>query len=366
MLAHANNLTVLFIARAVEGFSIGGLGVTQAYVADCTTPQQRERAYSLLAMAHGTASIMGPAICVALLPFGNAFPFTTASIVALGTVIFTYFFLGESHTPSTVPLSLTRSIARALSHKELRRLLFIYLCFMNGFTMWISSLGMIVQRLVGFTSSQASLLYGYSAVIGVAVQALLAAHLLRFMNLRTTLFTGLLCAFFAYCGIGFMTLPAAVFVVVCLWSVGSALVRPTLKHTILRLCRRKRAGRRHGRCQCSLQLLFLYRSFNRRYSFHVPHDLHRDSSRRIDFACPGLSMEKHLDGECRIKTFACNASRSNYLIILMHCEPKHAKSTTHSLNGCSRNGIVPPIDSIEHMSSYSPLFSIPNLPASAA
>lgn len=60
ILAWGNALWTIFLARAIEGLGGGGLGVTQAYVADVTTPEQRPRAFALLGAAYGVGFLSVP------------------------------------------------------------------------------------------------------------------------------------------------------------------------------------------------------------------------------------------------------------------------------------------------------------------
>ena len=60
MLALAQSLTMLFIARIVDGLSGGNISTARAYVADVTEPKDRSRAYGLIGAAFGLGFILGP------------------------------------------------------------------------------------------------------------------------------------------------------------------------------------------------------------------------------------------------------------------------------------------------------------------
>ncbi len=62
MLALAHSLTMLFIARIVDGLSGGNISTARAYVADVTEPQDRARAFGLIGAAFGLGFILGPGI----------------------------------------------------------------------------------------------------------------------------------------------------------------------------------------------------------------------------------------------------------------------------------------------------------------
>ena len=62
MLALAHSLTMLFLARVVDGLSGGNISTARAYVADVTEPKDRARAYGLIGAAFGLGFILGPAL----------------------------------------------------------------------------------------------------------------------------------------------------------------------------------------------------------------------------------------------------------------------------------------------------------------
>src|SRR5205085_10101626 len=62
MLALAHSITMLFLARIVDGLSGGNISTARAYVADITEPKDGARAYGLIGAAFGLGFIMGPAL----------------------------------------------------------------------------------------------------------------------------------------------------------------------------------------------------------------------------------------------------------------------------------------------------------------
>ncbi len=62
MLALAQSIAMLFLARIVDGLSGGNISTARAYVADITEPKDRARAYGLIGAAFGLGFILGPAL----------------------------------------------------------------------------------------------------------------------------------------------------------------------------------------------------------------------------------------------------------------------------------------------------------------
>ena len=62
LLALAHSLTMLFIARIVDGLSGGNITTARAYIADVTPPEDRAKRYGLIGAAFGLGFIFGPAL----------------------------------------------------------------------------------------------------------------------------------------------------------------------------------------------------------------------------------------------------------------------------------------------------------------
>lgn len=241
LMARASSLPLLFAARAVEGLSSGGIGVTQAYVADVTSPAQRAQAYGLLGMTYGIGFIFGPALSGMLVRFGYAVPFYVAAAISVGTIGLTLALLPRSNVPLEHRKNPVAAIAEALSSKELRRLLSVQFCFTLAFTMWVSVLALFLQRVFGFGPSQASLLYAGTGVIGAIMQGLVVGRLVNAFGSKQILLTGLVIACCTYGWIGFVNRIDFMIATSACWSLGYALARPTMS-TLLSQC--ASAGRR--------------------------------------------------------------------------------------------------------------------------
>ncbi|NDJ60056.1 MAG: TCR/Tet family MFS transporter [Chloroflexi bacterium] len=99
LMAAAGSVTLLFIARVLDGITGGNIIVAQAYVTDVTPREKRTQALGLVFAAFGLGFILGPALGgILAATFGDRAPFYVGAIVALITVFITYFTLDESLT----------------------------------------------------------------------------------------------------------------------------------------------------------------------------------------------------------------------------------------------------------------------------
>lgn len=99
ILAFAQSLAWLFIARALTGIFGASNGPAQAVVADITPGEDRSRRYGLIGAAFGMGFVMGPALGGVLGEFGVRVPFYAAAALALGNFIYGLFVFRETLPP---------------------------------------------------------------------------------------------------------------------------------------------------------------------------------------------------------------------------------------------------------------------------
>src|SRR5437667_11073317 len=96
MLAVAHSLTMLFLARIVDGLSGGNISTARAYVADVTEPKDRARAYGFIGAAFGLGFILGPAISGVLARVSYAAPIWTAAAITRVAAAVAWAWLPET------------------------------------------------------------------------------------------------------------------------------------------------------------------------------------------------------------------------------------------------------------------------------
>src|SRR5207302_7629976 len=96
MLALAHTVTMLFLARAVDGLSGGNISTARAYVADVTAPGDRARAYGLIGAAFGLGFILGPALTGVLARISYTAPIWAAAAITLVATAVAWAWLPET------------------------------------------------------------------------------------------------------------------------------------------------------------------------------------------------------------------------------------------------------------------------------
>lgn len=91
-------LVVMFIARACDGLTGGNVSVANAYLADVTTEEDRNRNFGRMAVAANLGFIMGPAIAGVLsgTSYGEVLPVLAALAISLVASLIILLYLPES------------------------------------------------------------------------------------------------------------------------------------------------------------------------------------------------------------------------------------------------------------------------------
>jgi DHA1 family tetracycline resistance protein-like MFS transporter len=227
LLAVGTALWTVFVARAIEGLGGGGLGVTQAYVTDVTTPAYRARAFGLVGATIGLAFLIGPALAGQLVRFGYQAPFVVAVALAALTLVLTVFVLPESKgAVKTAPT--LREVGASLRSPVLGRLILTQFAFAIAFTSWVTVFALYAERVFGFGPTQTANVFILSSVVAIAVQVGLIGKLVDRYGEGRVAVAGLVCAIAAYGGVGFVTTTPLLFAFVMVWSLSGALIRPAL------------------------------------------------------------------------------------------------------------------------------------------
>jgi DHA1 family tetracycline resistance protein-like MFS transporter len=179
-LAHADALWMLFAARALQGLSAGNISVTQAYVADVTTPENRAKGMGMMGAAFGLGFIVGPAIG-GFLAGGDPHHFSVvrpsyaaAGMSALALVI-ALVTLKESLTPEQRAAATERSgrlslIADAFGRPRLRLLMILFFTTTCAFAGMETTFGLWALERFGWGPRQVSTIFVWVGILLVLVQ----------------------------------------------------------------------------------------------------------------------------------------------------------------------------------------------------
>ncbi|HTJ25682.1 MAG TPA: MFS transporter [Candidatus Limnocylindria bacterium] len=224
LLGFAQSIVWVFVARALEGFSGGNFGVTQAYVADLVEPGQRGRAFAYVGAAFSAGFVFGPALGGWLAhAYGYAVPFLVAAALQIVTLVLTIVLLPESRKGATEEAKQAAgfgAIARSLFDARISPVLWLRLVYVLGMYGWFGAMALILNRQLGWGVAQTSYLFAAFGVLQVVLQLSVVGKVVSRLGNRgaTTLGLGLCTAAFA-CVPLMVSVPIAV-VVLVLFGIG--------------------------------------------------------------------------------------------------------------------------------------------------
>jgi multidrug resistance protein len=251
ILAYANTLWVVFLARIIDGLTAGNLTVAQAYIADVTDPENRARSFGIIGIAFGLGFLVGPGISGFLAQFGNVYPIFAAAALSFTSILCTYFLLpavkSQPHPELEPGLSRWKRITESFKDKQLAPLLWQFFAFTFAFSTFFSGFALFAERRftyggLPFGTKEVGYVFAFSGLIGVLIQGGGMGHLVKAFGESRLVQMG-----FAAMMAGFALLAAVrgipyLLLAIALLTFGSAILRPSLTALITTRAARHRQG----------------------------------------------------------------------------------------------------------------------------
>lgn len=247
MLAMAQSITMLFVARIIDGLSGGNISTARAYVADITEPKDRSRAYGIIGAAFGLGFILGPALSGLLVGISYTAPIWAAAAITAVAALMALFWLPETvhrATASTgMPLA---SLTLLLRRPAVRRVLLIDFVYWLAFAVFQTTFALFVARRFGFDAAGTGYLFAGFGLLGAVVQGGLIRPIVGRLGDKTTFMLGMLCSV-----IGLVAATAAqsvtLFTIALVpLALGIGFGHPTISTLVSRTARADEQGRVQG------------------------------------------------------------------------------------------------------------------------
>ncbi len=225
-MALAPNLAILYVTRAINGFTGASMTAASAYVADVTPPEKRAAGFGLVGAAFGLGFVLGPLIGGVLGAYDIRWPFYAAGILTLVNWTYGYFILPESLKPEhRGHFSLRRSNPLGMFHGLGR---YPLVAGMAGalFLLNLAQFGLhatwVLYTSYRYDWSPRDVGFSLFAVgIGAAVvQGGLARRIIPALGEKRSLMLGLALGVLSYIGYGFATHGWMIYVVIAIGSLG--------------------------------------------------------------------------------------------------------------------------------------------------
>lgn len=187
ILAAANSLWMLFLARLLAGFTGGNISVAQAYITDVTDENNRAKGLGMIGAAFGLGFIIGPAAGGILSQFGFYVPALLAAGLGMANLILVLFWLPESMTAERRQqlASLPRpafnftALMQALRRPKVGPLLHTRFFFGLAFSMFQGVFTLYALQRFLLDSTQTGYILAYVGFLSALTQGLIVGRLTR-------------------------------------------------------------------------------------------------------------------------------------------------------------------------------------------
>ncbi len=259
MMAFANSLWLVFLARAIDGATAGNLSTAQAYISDVTKPEERARSFALIGIAFGIGFLVGPGITGFLAHYSYKAPLWAASVLSFTSIVFTFFLLprkepvhqqaAEAVGPGGKRLSLISwgEYAKFFRIPQTSRLLFQWACFSLSFATFIAGFALFAERRYQWNGHalgprEVGYIFAFNGFIGIIMQGGVVGKTVKWLGERRLVTIGFLGSFLGYAAIGLTHTVPQLLLVMLLTAIVGAGLRPAITSLITKQVERRQTG----------------------------------------------------------------------------------------------------------------------------
>lgn len=257
VLARAQALWVLYLARIIDGATAGNLSIAQAYISDNTRPENRAKAFGLIGIAFGLGFFIGPFVTGYLSNYGLTAPIYAAAILSLASIVLTVFFLPggappratEDAGPGGKRLSILdwSAYARYFRRPVLNGLLLQFFAFAFSFSTFTSGFALFAERRFHYQGHpfgpiEIGYLFAYVGILGIILQGGLLGRLVRRFGEPALVSAGFSSLVIGYFALGIVHDIGPLLATATVSSFGNGLLRPSLTSLISQKAGRHEQG----------------------------------------------------------------------------------------------------------------------------
>ncbi len=247
MLALAHSLTMLFLARIVDGLSGGNISTARAYVADITEPKDRARAYGFIGAAFGLGFVLGPALSGVLARISITAPIWVAAALTLAATAMAWLWLPETvHRALAGTGNPFRFLPGLLRRPIIGRVMAIDFVYWFAFAIFQTTFALFAERRFGFDVPRTGYFFAAFGVLGAVVQGGLIRPVVARLGDKGTFILGLVCAVVGLVGAALAPSVVALSVALVPLALGIGFGHPTVASLVSRAARGDEQGRVQG------------------------------------------------------------------------------------------------------------------------
>lgn len=251
--AFAGTLALIFVSRILAGFAAANVVVAQAYIADNTDEQGRQKAMGQMSAAMLIGLIAGPAIGGYLAELGGNYLMGMVAAAASG-LSFLWILAAVPHVPPTAEREPGKAPIFAFGLlkdvPDLRRLFWIAAAGWFVVACLEGTFGRLIKHNIGYGQLEFGIVFSYESLLG-ALGGLALGWVAKILSAGETLRIGYLCQAL---GLGLMPVMwnlGGLLVAGTFFAVGTGLTNPTLNTVGSQLTPANRQGELFGVLQAT-------------------------------------------------------------------------------------------------------------------
>ena len=253
LMARAQTLWVLYVARILDGATAGNLSLAQAYISDHTAPADRAKSFGLIGIAFGVGFFIGPSLTGYLAARYNlTAPIYLAACMSATSVLCTATLLKggrqSAHAFDDRRATLHwKTYADYFRRPGLSRQLMQFLFFVTSFSMFLSGFALFAERRFTYDGQpfgprEIGYVFGYVGFLTIILQGGLLGRLVKRFGEPALVAAG-----FVALVLGYFVLGLAFSITSLLWmgllaSFGIGVIRPALTSLITQQADRREQG----------------------------------------------------------------------------------------------------------------------------
>ena len=253
VMARAQALWMLYIARVLDGSTAGNLSLAQAYISDHTEPSQRAKSFGLIGIAFGVGFFIGPSLTGYLsAKYGLTTPIYLAAVMSATSVLCTATLLKggrqSEHAFDDREKALHwKTYAKYFGRPGLRERLLQFLFFITSFSLFISGFALFAERRFTyqghpFGPREIGYVFGYVGFLGIVLQGGLIGRLVKRFGEASLVAAGFVALAVGYFGLGIATSFVLLMLTGTLAAFGNGVIRPALTSLITQQAGRQEQG----------------------------------------------------------------------------------------------------------------------------
>ncbi|KKN84254.1 hypothetical protein LCGC14_0290680 [marine sediment metagenome] len=249
LLGIADSAWLLIAARLIDGLIGSNMTVSQAYISDVTSPQDRTKIYGYSSAVFGAGLIFGPFIGGTLSTINYSIPMIFAAGISLISIILVILFLPESlllkkekfkiKFNDIIPINETR---RFFKDSNVRKVLLLFFIYNLGFFLFISGFPLYALRQLQATAQEVGFLLAWVGILRVIFQIFLINPLQKKFGENSALTMGIISMLFTMVIFVFTIDYILAFIPLIFIAFGTGVCRPVFTSKLTKSVNKEETG----------------------------------------------------------------------------------------------------------------------------